>query len=241
VSRGFFAVLLIAVAAGLVGWTYVRASDRPSELLIDTAGREEPAEGALLENGWRIEDRGEANLKEVYLRNQGFLGEPVTGFDGATQTFRLGRLGYQPNNPPDWKIEFANLGWLDMQTSGLTPNPGRTPHPALRDWLQAQLEVGLDLPRVVGRIISEPVCEGGSCRQWTDKQRFQFPREALTADQVQRAPLGLWLSYPASRPHTVAAGQATVPPVPLILAGVCGLLGLALLRARGGPDRIIPI
>src|SRR5436309_3008836 len=84
--------------------------------------------------------------------------------------------GFEVGNPTDWRVELANLGSADMAIEGYTPNPGRTPHPALRDWLLSQVEVGLDTARVVGRIISDPVCDRTTkrCVQWSEKQRFEF-------------------------------------------------------------------
>lgn len=230
--KAFPSIALFLLAAALGAWTWITSV--PREQLVDTSGHEQPAEGAFLENGWLVQNRGEARIADVYLRYRAWLGEPVSGFDGSCQLFRLGRLCYAPGNPPDWKVELDNLGYLDMQIEGYTPNPGRTPHPALRAWVQSQRESGLDTVRVVGRLISDPICDRntGLCTQWTDKQRFSFDEAARWEDQVRREPLGLWFSHPKARP--VAAPPLTSSAIPLGLAVLAALSGLVLLARRQG-------
>jgi hypothetical protein len=231
-SKVFPSLVLFLVAAALGGWTWITSA--PREQFVDTSGREELTEGGLLENGWLIQNWGDARIKDVYLRYRSWLGEPVSGFDATCQAFRLGRLCYAPGNPPDWKVEFDNLGYLDMQVQGYTPNPGRTPHPALRDWIQSQREAGLDTVRLVGRIVSEPVCDkkSGVCTQWTDKQRFSFEDASMSGDHVRRDPLGLWLTHPSARP--VGSLPLSFGALPLALAVLVALAGFALLMRRQG-------
>jgi hypothetical protein len=234
-------LMLIGVCAAIVVSGLVVPA--PSAPYADTAGREEPLPGALFENGWNIHNHGDALFRDTFIRYRSFLGEPVSGFDAHCQTFRLGRLCFNAGNRPDWRVEFANLGALDMAVEGYTPNPGRAPHPALRDWLVAQIEVGLDTTRLVGRIISDPVCDRGTrrCVQWAEKQRFEFEASAIAADAVQRQPLGLWLTHPKARPAaTPVATGLDLPRV--LLACAVALIGLALLaRAMRGEAGSTPI
>ncbi len=234
----------ILLGVALVLWLFLTALPRPVVVqAVATTGQEHPEEGALLENGWLIKNHGDASMHDVYLRYQSFLGEPLAGFDGQRQAFRFGRLVYQPSNPQDWKVEFDNLGWLDMQVAGYTPRPGQTPHPALRDWLLTELEAGWDMPRLVGRIISEPKCDKRTrqCVQWTDKQRFHFAEGALTAAEVQRQPLGLWLTHPSTREQKMIVPEQAWwerSGFVLLAALLFVLVGFLIWRPRRGGQRM---
>jgi hypothetical protein len=152
-------------------------------------------------------------------------------------------LCYDRGNAEPWKVQLDNLGLREMQLQGLTPNPGAPQHPAVRDWLLGQLDVGTDLNRVVGRTISEPHCEKRShtCQQYADKQLFIFDERATRGEQVRRAPLGLWQTY--TRTHPTGTSEPPVFNLPLLgLAGVLAAAGLLLLimpRKRLGPTAAV--
>ena len=198
--------LLIPVGLGtlLLGGTVLPGSTHPTHPVVVTAGQEVPHEGALYRNGWNVQNLGDARILDVYQRYQPFLGEPVSPFDGTSQYFRFGFLTYQPANPEGWQVEVGNGGLEDLQLSGYTPQRQAHPHPALRDWLQFQRENGVDTVRLIGPVISEPLCDkkAQSCTQWTMKARFSFPETDLTGERVQRHPVGLWLSHPSVRTST---------------------------------------
>jgi hypothetical protein len=193
-----------------------------------------PREGCLLENGWNVCNYGDAEIKDAYLRQQELLGEPISGFDSRCQTFRFGRLCYNAANAKEWRVEWANLGLQDYTAKGYVPQPGTEPHAAVRDYLIAAMEVGIDIPRTVGRLISQPVCDRGLCRQWSDKQVWIFPQDAQSWHQVQRAPLGLEHSHPRVAD---GSGGAIGNAVPLIAGIGLGLAGIALLVSRRAPTR----
>jgi hypothetical protein len=228
-------IVLVAVASAVIATAVLLGrSESASSNVPTTTGTQSPAEGCLFENGWNVCDFGEADVKDVYLRYRGFLGEPISGFDARCQTFRFGRLCYTAGNASDWKVELANLGYQDMLAQGYTPQPGSSPDPALRDWLITQMEAGVDITRLVGRVISEPVCERasqGECRQWTDKGLFVFPRGASAERQIQRAPLGLHFSHPRTRE---AAPAIDLRRAALVLLALLGMAGLLFLTSRGG-------
>lgn len=245
-KKVMISLVLFGIASVLIVWALLDALPRTVVLeTVDTSGHEEPQEGAVFNNGWIVANYGDIAIMNAYLLYQPFLGEPISGFDGQCQSFRLGRLCYRPGNPSDWQIEFANLGMIDMQVEGYTPKLGSTLHPAVRDWLIAQLEAGVDTTRVVGKVISEPICDAktGLCRQWTDKQLFTFDRNALTGDQVQRAPLGLWLTHTRTRPTVVDSEKPdSRPDILPLLAGIAVLLAaVASLLRRGGSAVSYPV
>jgi hypothetical protein len=242
-ARYIVGAALLAASGLLLFWNWPRETPPPAPVYAqvpDYAGTEERQDDAYFENGWNVSNVGAIRLKDFFFRFQPFLNDPVGGFDGRSQAFRFGRLTFNPANPPDWQIELDNLGQQDMQIEGYTPQPGRSPHPAVRDWLIGQLEAGLDVVRLVGRFISDPVCDKKTrrCRQWTEKQRFEFEEDAVTADQVRRAPLGLWFTHPKTRPverpqEPIAPPQPTINYPSMGLAAVLGLVGLLLFIARG--------
>ena len=199
-------------------------------------GDEAPQAGCLHEHGWNICNFGEATIKDSYLRTKTYLGRPVGSFDSRCQTFELGRLCFNPANSDDWQVEFDNLGLVDLTSNGYTPLPGSDPHPAVRDWLLSLSEVGVDPWRVAGRIISEPVCQRGRCSQWADKTRFAFPETAVHANDVQREPLGSWMTHPRQSAVTTT-DESGLALLPLAGAAVLAVAGLALLatRRRSGP------
>ena len=231
-------LILLGLAAGASG--FMASVPRPVVVEpLDTGGHEAPVEGSLYDNGWNVMNHGESGLKDTYLRLRHWLGEPISSFDGQCQSFRFGRLCYDPGKPEDWRIELSNSGWEDMLVEGYSPKPGSTPHPAVRDWKLSQLENGADLTRLVGRTISDPICDQKShqCRQWTDKQLFLFEENAISDDRVQRAPLGLWLVYPQARAAATLPSEIvpSPPPVPsLAIAGMLVVAGVGLMLIRGG-------
>lgn len=225
-------ILLLALAS-LFAWQSLGAT-ASVDPKVATAGNEQPKDGAILVNGWLIENHGSARILDSWERYQAFLSEPISGWDGKSQRFRGGELVYTPGNPPDWQVEFSSLGWRMMQTGGFTPSPGQTPHPALRLLIQSQIEVGIDAPRVIGRVISIPLCRDGWCWQYTDKQAFFLPEDAASADLVQRIPVGLCLAYPVN----CAATTTKSAPRPgfdlrLAVAVALGAIGLLMLRGVG--------
>lgn len=229
----FVTIGAAGLAALLSGVLVSGASEASLPQATNLSGREVPREGCLFVNGWNVCSYGEAALKDHYLRYQDLLGDPVSAFDSRCQTFRFGRLCYSAGNPPEWRVEFANLGLQDLQARGVSPQPGAEPHPAVRDWLISQLEVGLDTTRIVGRTVSQPVCDktSGRCRQWTDKQLFLFPTDASAGHEVQRAPLGAWSLRP--QPIDQPAESRVIAPVPLAAGVVLILVGLAGLMLSG--------
>ena len=232
-TKGLISSILFLSSAAATGLAIESALPRPVVVETQsTQGSEQPQEGALYQNGWVVANVGHATFMDADLRYGEFLGEPISSFDGHCQTFRLGRLCYQQSNPPDWQVELDNLGLQDLQVEGRTPHPGSAPHPALRDWITSEMEAGVDTTRVVGRILGDPVCDkDGQCRQWTDKQLFLLKQNAVTGDGVERAPLGLWLTHPQTRPTTVYI-QHPVDYRLVVAAAAAALLGLLILTIR---------
>lgn len=233
--RYVFGAVLLLVAAGMAVLVVIGA--RPATVVVqttNTSGQEKPEDGAFYANGWNVANIGNARIMDAYLRYQSLLAEPISAFDGRCQNFRLGRLCFEPGNPPDWQVQFDNLGLDDLHVEGRTEKVDAAPHPAVRDWVMTQMEAGVDVLRVVGRFLSDPVCDPrtGECRQWTDKQLFLFPKDALTADQVHRAPLGLWLSHPQTRPTEIVVAS---PHVNLPLTALALLLALTGILTLFGP------
>ena len=201
---------------------------------LTTTGSEESEAGALLINGWLVKDIGPARMRAFWERYQPWLGEPIGPFDGRSQMFRMGKLTYTASNPDGWQVELDNLGWQDLALRGLMATPGSEPHSAVRAWLIAQLDVGTDVPRLVGRVISPAICDHkGRCSQWADKARLDFAKEATSAEAVSRAPLGLYLSYPRTRSVDVPDGPIATTGQLLGGAAVVLMIGLLLL-GRGG-------
>jgi hypothetical protein len=215
-----------------------------------TIGNEVPREGCIHENGWLICDYGEANLREVYLKHRDLIGDPISSFDSRCQTFTFTRLCYDRGKPDGWKVEFDNLGLRDLRANGFTPQPGAAPHPAVRDWLQWQVDLGLDVQRVIGPLISQPICDRSTelCYQVADKAKFVFRQDATSGTEVQRVPLGLQLpaAIPAALQPTVVATATTEPaatvesaaspgafnPVLLVLAALVLLAAIGALVAK---------
>ncbi len=219
--------ILLALSLALLSWSVSTAWPRPVQAMtVETTGHELRQEDGAYENGWNVQDRGPSRFLTFYLRYKPLLGEPVSGSDGRCQSFRFGRICVNLGNPPDWQVELTNSGLEDLQLEGYTPKPGASPHPAVRDWLVSQMDVGTDVTRVVGRTLSDPLCDKQShaCRQWSDKQLFLFQEEALTAAEVQRAPLGLWLAHPQAR-----VAPATRPQFTPSRASICALVGGVML------------
>lgn len=217
------------------------ATSNPPAPLLErrSSGSEQPREGCLFQNGWNVCDYGLATIRDTYLRYADLTGEPLSSFDSQCQTFRFASLCFKPGNPDGWKVEFANLGLQDLTANGFTPQPGVEIHAALRDWIQAQLELGVDVPRVVGRVLSPPICsrESGSCRVWTDKTAFSFPADAVSGSQVQRLALGL-TSLPAPVPPPVTSPGPSWPlsaSIPLLAVLVMAVvLTVTLLTRKTG-------
>lgn len=229
--------LFLAAAALVVFALSQPAADADTAMPADPwLGDEAPQPSCLHDHGWNICNFGEATIKDTYLRYKTYLGRPVGSFDSRCQTFELGRLCFNAANPDDWQVEVDNLGLTDLTSQGYVPRPGASPHPAVRDWLLSLTEVGVDAWRVVGRILSGPVCEDDQCIQWADKTRFSFPEEAVSAAEVQRDPLGSWMTHPRQS-ATSDASQPRRMLLPLVGAGVLAVVGLALTmtRRRAGP------
>lgn len=236
-------LILFGGAALLVATSGVHAAfSRPpaTTLVIDTSGNEPFEEGAWFENGYNVPNIGPIRFREFYERHREFLGEPVGPFTGTAQPFRYAALTFTGSNPPDWQVQLNNAGELDLLLAGYLPKPSSSPHPAVRDYLLALLERGIEVPRLIGPIISEPICTaprvGGlkSCVQWTMKARFEFAESALTGHEVQRMPIGLWQTHPKFRPGATMESESTRTffSPSLLLAGMLGLAGLLLLFRR---------
>jgi hypothetical protein len=209
---------------------------------LNTSGHEAPITGALFSNGWNVADISGVGFRAFYERWRDLFGEPTTGFDGLQQCFTFACLRVNPANPPDWRIEIVNAGQQAMLAEGWTPTPGRTPHRAVRDWVLHQLELGVDVPRLVGRFISEPVCQKKLCRQFSEKQLFVFGEDATSFDEVRREPVGLWLSHPRSREPQVNEDRSI--SYPLLALGVVLLavaLGSVAIRPGRSGDRFGPM
>lgn len=208
---------------------------------------ESPREGCLYQDGFNICNYGDATIRETYLKYRDLLGSPISSFDSRCQLFRLGKLCYDPGKPPDWKVEWANIGLQDLVANGYSPLPGSEPHPAVRDFLTNQVELGVDTPRVFGRIISPPFCDRatGSCRQWTDKTLFIFPQDAVSGAHVARAPLGvgsagqqLPLTSPTSGvtvapPSHQSGAESSFAPL-LVIAAILVIFTVVLVLSRLG-------
>ncbi|SRR5581483_10549978 len=235
----FLPILLLAAAAAVIAYGVAKGSAAPSTATEpDTAGRDTPQLACAHANGWNVCPP----LRDVYLRHADLLGKPISGFDVQTsaQRFLFGTLIYRPANPPDWQVEFANVGSEDYQLQGYTPRPGSEPHPAVRDWLTSAREGGIDTVRVVGRLISEPLPDKktGLLKQWAEKAVFVFPAEATTADQVQRVPVGesvLQRQARSSVPSAQPRGPDLLPAA--IGLGLALAAGALMVAHRGQPSR----
>ncbi len=215
------------------------ATAQPSATVALPSGTESPREGCLLKNGFNICNYGDATMKDTYLRFEPLLGDPLSGFDARCQTFNGGRLCYSPGNPPDWRVQWANLGADAAIARGLTLQPNAEPHPALRDWLIGQMEVGLDTTRVVGRMLTPPLCDRatGWCTQYADKQAFRFPADARSGAEVQRLPLGALSVHPSTEERP--SSSASAPSSLLIgVSALLALLGGAVLLSRRGSGQL---
>jgi hypothetical protein len=229
------ALVPIGVGVMVLGGSLQKA---PTENVFDTSGQEVAQEGAIYLNGWNVQNHYDAKIKDTYTRYQDLLGEPVSGWNGTSQSFRFGKLIYTPSRPDDWKIEFGNTGMEDLQVNGYTPQLNSTPHPALRDWLQSRNEDGMDIVRVIGPIISQPTCDkkANICRQWSAKSSFSFPADSLDGQNVVRLPVGLWLSHPKTRAveKTNTDGWLKFNPITAVIGGIVSLAGVVgLVRSRG--------
>ena len=231
--------LLFLASAGLLVLGLVTTGTATSGPPLATdQGHDVPQAGCLLVNGWDVCNYGDATLKDVYLRDQTYLGDPISGFDSQAQWFRFGRLTYNPANPADLQVQFDNLGLKLLQITGRTPDPGAELAPAVRDWLVAIQEVGIDPLVIAGRTISPPICDQhtGTCEQYLDKIVFRFPQDATTASQVTRLPLGTLLRHPEAATPTAAPTHALVARSTFFtLAALFGLVavGWFLVGRRG--------
>jgi len=202
-------------------------------------GHEEARPGATLENGWALQNIAPCNFLDFYQSAGYILGAPVSGFDGTRQSFEFGQLVCLPNNPPGQQVVLANLGYLDLRSTGQIPQPGAPLSPATQDFLILSLERGgIDTAVFFGAPISPALCDNaGHCVQYTEKARLEFPQGATSGEQVTRSPLGLWQSHPETRPGylraKLQAATRTAVRLPLLISGlVCLALGLVLLLSR---------
>lgn len=238
IRKSAISAILLLLVLPVVAVAVFRASPEAAAAPLQPpmTGNEQPREGCFFSNGFNVCNYGEANLKDTYLRFKDYLGAPLSSFDSWSQLFVFGKLSYNPGNPAGWKVEIANMGLMDYQARGFTAQPGSEPHPALRDWLISQLEVNVDTGRLVGRIISPPLCDNatGMCRQWTDKQAFVFPKDAISGSQVQRVDLGLSTVHPPPPvTKTSEVGLFSFTNLPLLVFVAALLLsGLAWLVAK---------
>src|SRR4051794_11943293 len=113
--RTVLALSLFILAAALGAWSFKHSA--PSPAAVETQGQEEPEPRALYRNGYNVQ----LPIMDAYQRSEDLLAEPVTAYDGKCQTFRLGRLCHFPGNPPDWQVQWDNLGLAELQTEGYTP------------------------------------------------------------------------------------------------------------------------
>lgn len=228
-NRYMFPIGLFVLAAALLLPSWAGGSG-PTTFQVDTSGKDIPKEGALHLNGWNIENWGAARVLDFYLRYQHLLGEPVKGWDGTRMCFRGGCAIYTPGNDEQWKLELQNLGSEDMEVEGYTPRPRSSLHPAVREWIQSQREAGLDTVRIVGPVLSEPICDPRTarCKQWTAKQLF-----IISGNEVRRAPLGLWMTYPSAREMQRSESNPVVD-VRALMAVPLVFIALTLLFRRPG-------
>jgi hypothetical protein len=229
-------VLLIGLGSGILYWqgglTALPFWPQPAKPQVEftTSCGEVPVPGVPASNGCNIPD---PRVQAFVARFEPWLGEAVSPWSGRDQTFAMARLVVTPLNPPDWAVELANLGRDDLMREGISPTPGSIPHPALQSWLVEETEKGTDTVRLVGRILSAPICVRDLCSQFSDKQRFMFRRDATSADQVTRAPLGLWRAFPATRASAPPPeGTSSWPPMPHLI-GAAVVIGI-LARLGGG-------
>ena len=241
--RHLAALALLGLALSLVAYVVGSAvlGRREAPPPLETAGHEPVRDGCLQEHGFNLCDQGTATLKSFWLQHRELLGEPLSGFDGHSQTFRYGRLSYAPEHPAGWEVELTNEGLQALLAQGLTPQPEAPLHPAVAAWLVPQTEVGHEATRIVGRVLSPALCDGTTrqCRQYTDKQLFLFAPDTTNVTEIHRAPLGLLGLYPdAETPQ--AQLEPDVVRWPLVPAGLLALLGLLLLTRRPRGVRTSP-
>jgi hypothetical protein len=252
-KRTIFSLCLFGLAAALL--THSAVSSAPAKapgtaLVVDTSGQEEPEVDAIFLNGFNVANRDQIRFKDFYEQHADWLGEPIGPFTGASQAFRFCQLTFNLSNPPEWRTELSNCGEADMRLEGFTPQPAgsASAHPALRDYLVDLYQRGVDVPRLVGPIISEPRCQAKTklCTQWTMKARFEFPASAASGDAVRRLPIGLWLTHPRLRP--APAGEqpdeapSSGPPPGLSIGLVLGLIAcLLLVRPKRQGIRSLPL
>ena len=247
-SAGMRVAIVSAAALGLGGVllsvALLQSIPRPVVVQVpDTAGHEKPLDGALFINGYNISNQRDAKVLDTYFAYKGFLGEPVSSWDGHEQMFRFSGLSYDPTHPKDWRMELSNAGEEDLTLEGMLPAPGSSPHPAVRDWELTQMNAGVDLQRVVGTFLSPPICQKGECWQASSKLRFEFEASATSGQQVRLAPVGLWLTHPQTRPTRINLAQTTInDELPLILAGILAILvGVGLLLKPAHSSRSLAI
>jgi hypothetical protein len=135
-----------------------------------------------------------------------------------------------------------------MMSQGRVPRTDLpAPHAAVSMYVLELQERNVDLTRVFGPMISEPVCEQltASCVQWSVKSKFLFPQGARSTTQVQLAPLGQ-NRMPQHEPIVVQKPVPWQSNTRLVLGYILALvfiaLGmLALLAARNLPSAQPPL
>lgn len=150
-----------------------------------------------LNNGYQICRAPDgAEVLYLYKMSQGVLGKALTAYDLATrrQYFTNAVVWFDPAGlNADWQTQMVNLGEEDMKASGRVPRTDPpAPHPVVNAYLLELQDRGVDLLRVFGPMVSDPVCDKitSFCVQWSSKTKFLFPQDARATTQVSLAPLG---------------------------------------------------
>lgn len=201
VALGIAAVIFLASFFAFSGDTYQVVHQplaAPPPIPPGAPGKETVARpGCELSNGHQVCNNADGSqILSFYKMTGGQIGDAITDYDpiGRRQVFRAFIIGYDPNLPdPSYRTAAQNLGQEDMTMNSRIPrNDLPAPHPAVAAYLISLQSRGVDLPRMFGGMISEPICDPltRECVQWAEKAKFKFREEAQSPTQVSLAELG---------------------------------------------------
>lgn len=150
--------------------------------------------GCQLQNGFQVCDIPEGpQILSFWTQAQGVLGKPLSDYDPAShrQIFLNGVLGYNPADKEGWQVQPERLGAQDRSNSGNVPEDRLAPAaPPVGAYLSDLDRRGVDISRVFGGIISRSWCDRGTCYQWAERMRFEFPEGSSARDSVRLTPFG---------------------------------------------------
>jgi hypothetical protein len=224
-------VLLIALGTVLIAVPFLlshlfTAVSAHTDVAIPR-GREEPVPGEAFANGYNIPSTAPCNFADVYAGASVLTGPPIAGFTGRSQDFLYVRLLCSPLDPTK-PVVYANLGDEELRNQGLLPDPIAKPHPLVAQYFADSQASGLD-PTFYGRILSNPICAAGSCKQYTDRTLLLIDERVKT---VRWAPLGCELNAVCARLQLEAAAPPLSASLPTLLVTSAGafllVLGLGL-------------